>query len=242
MAIRTIVAAMLAGAIPADKLDLTDDFAFTGAVTVDGAGVATGAQTGIQRVAAATTGNVANLGSAAPDVVDGYSLQVNDKILVKDQTSPAQNGIYEVTTVGTGSNGVWARHADADDASELPKGLIVIVTNGDTNGGAMIMLQAFDGTLGSDDIVFSEFVEGLIPYAAENLVNVGTGNGSNLAFDLPSSGTVQIVVIVGGVPQPSNIFSISAGAGTGGVDQLNFASGNAPPSGADVEVIGFTRG
>lgn len=241
MPIRTIVAAMLAGAIPAEKIDLTDDFAFTGALTLDGAGVATGAQTGIQRVAAASTANVANL-NAAPNVLDGYSLQINDKILLKNQTSPAQNGIYEVTTVGTGANGVWARHADADDASELPKGLIVIVTNGDTNGGAMIMLQAFDGTLGSDDIVFSEFVEGLVPFAEENLVNVGTGDGANLAFDLPTAGTVQIVVIVGGVPQPSNIFSISAGGGTGGVDQLNFASGNAPPNGADVEVIGFTRG
>ena len=36
-------------------------------------------------------------------LVDGVSLDVGDRILVKDQTTQTQNGFYKVTTVGSGS-------------------------------------------------------------------------------------------------------------------------------------------
>ena len=35
--------------------------------------------------------------------IDGVSLSVNDRVLVKDQTSQVENGFYKVTTVGSGS-------------------------------------------------------------------------------------------------------------------------------------------
>jgi len=60
----------------------------------------------------ATTGNVANTASGAPDTVDGVSVALNDRILVWQQTTGAQNGIYQVDTVGTGADGVWSRTGD----------------------------------------------------------------------------------------------------------------------------------
>jgi hypothetical protein len=46
--------------------------------------------------------------SATPNMVDGNTLSVGDKILVRNQTNKTQNGIYEVSVVGTGSNGSWS--------------------------------------------------------------------------------------------------------------------------------------
>jgi hypothetical protein len=55
---------------------------------------------------------------------------VNDRILVTGQTTGSQNGIYEVQTVGTGSNGTWIRSTDTDASGELQAGTIVMVTEG----------------------------------------------------------------------------------------------------------------
>ena len=51
---------------------------------------------------------------------DGVTLQINDRILIKDQTSAAQNGIYKVTSVGSASS-KWrvTRTADSNTNSEL---------------------------------------------------------------------------------------------------------------------------
>ena len=55
--------------------------------------------------------------------VDGVTLSVNDRVLVKDQSTQTQNGFYKVTTVGSGSAAfVLTRTPDADAASELTAG------------------------------------------------------------------------------------------------------------------------
>ena len=61
-----------------------------------------------QSVLAASTANVPNPTSAAPSTLDGVTLVQGARILLKNQTNGAQNGIYVVTTLGTGANGVWA--------------------------------------------------------------------------------------------------------------------------------------
>jgi len=81
-------------------------------------------------VRAATTGTVDLIGGA-PNIVDGVTLELNDRILVKDQTDPAQNGIYVVSFLGTGSNGTWQRSSDTNTAERMA-GAIVYVTKGDT--------------------------------------------------------------------------------------------------------------
>ncbi|SEN77949.1 phage tail protein, partial [Nitrosomonas marina] len=66
----------------------------------------------------ATIANIADLASGAPDTLDGISLVKNDRILVKSQTTKSQNGIYIVSTVGTGSDGTWVRAGDSDESPE----------------------------------------------------------------------------------------------------------------------------
>jgi len=83
----------------------------------------------------ATTANVATLAGAAPDPVDGVSLAAGDRVLVKDQSTGAENGIYVVGTVGTGSDGTWTRALDMDNVADdqIEAGLSVYVQEGLVN-------------------------------------------------------------------------------------------------------------
>jgi len=76
-----------------------------------------------------TTTNI-TLAGGAPSLVDGVSLSTNDRVLVIGQNTGSQNGIYYVTTVGSGSNGTWTRSSDTDATGELLAGTIVMVTEG----------------------------------------------------------------------------------------------------------------
>ena len=84
-----------------------------------------------QAVRVISTSNV-TLTGGAPSQVDGVNLNVNDRILVAGQSTPSQNGLYDVTVVGTGSDGTWVRTSDANATGEINAGMIVMVTEGNT--------------------------------------------------------------------------------------------------------------
>jgi hypothetical protein len=97
-------------------------------------------------VRVATTANIAALAGGAPNTLDGVALAANDRILVKDQTTGSQNGIYVVTTLGTGANGTWSRASDADQAGELTPGAQVTVEEG-TLAAESTWVLSTDGTI-----------------------------------------------------------------------------------------------
>src|SRR6056300_365327 len=71
-------------------------------------------------------------GSNGAISIDGVTLSQGDRLLVKDQSTDTQNGIYTVTTVGDGSTAyVLSRAPDADTASELTGGTFFFVEQGD---------------------------------------------------------------------------------------------------------------
>jgi phage-related tail fiber protein len=76
-----------------------------------------------------TTTNI-NLAGGAPSSVDGVSLTTGDRVLVTAQDTGSQNGLYLVTTLGSGSNGTWARTSDGNENGEIEAGMIVMVTEG----------------------------------------------------------------------------------------------------------------
>lgn len=82
-----------------------------------------------QAVKAVTLSNI-TLSGGAPNTVDGVSLAADDRILVAGQSTASQNGLYSVTTLGTGSNGTWARTSDGNTTGEIEAGMIVMVTEG----------------------------------------------------------------------------------------------------------------
>lgn len=64
-----------------------------------------------------------------------------------------------------------------------------------------------------------------------------TADGSTVNYDLPSANIAQTVVFVNGAPLDNSQWSVSAGAGTGGVDRL--VLGSAPTTGHKIKVLAF---
>jgi len=85
-----------------------------------------------QAVRVIATTNIANLNGGAPNQIDGVNLVLRDRVLVKAQDTASENGLYYVTTLGTGSNGVWQRTLDGNETGEIQAGMIVMVTEGDS--------------------------------------------------------------------------------------------------------------
>jgi len=83
-----------------------------------------------QAVRVITVTDIATLSGGAPNQVDGVSLSLNDRVLVAGQNTGSQNGLYYVQTVGSGSNGTWARTSDGNETGEIEAGMIVMVTEG----------------------------------------------------------------------------------------------------------------
>src|SRR6266540_2588677 len=75
-------------------------------------------------VRAATTGNVTLSGT---QTIDGVDLIAGDRVLVKDQTAAATNGIYVVAA------GAWNRSGDADTGAKVTGGMFTFVEEGTTN-------------------------------------------------------------------------------------------------------------
>ena len=110
-----------------------------------------------QSVELATTADVGNLvlANVQPNSIDGITVLTNYRILVKDQDSGAQNGIYLVRDAGTGSNGWWSRSLDALTSDRVTAGLAVNVISGSVNGGKEFKLTTPDPiTLGTTVLTF----------------------------------------------------------------------------------------
>lgn len=100
----------------------------------------------------ATTGSNITLSNSTTSL-DGQTIVDGDRILVKDQTSAADNGIYVASTSGS-----WSRSQDADGNSEVTAGMFVFVEEGTANGDNGYVLTT-DGTitLGTTALTFQQF-------------------------------------------------------------------------------------
>lgn len=116
-----------------------------------------------QAVRVATTSTV-NL-AAATNTVDGITLAQGDRVLVKSQGTASQNGIYVVTTVGTGANGVWNRSSDADTSAEIDS-MTVYVEQGTVNADTVWTLTTDNPTIGSTSLAYAQINGGAVPTAS----------------------------------------------------------------------------
>lgn len=127
-----------------------------------------------ESVRVATTATV-TLAGGAPNVVDGVTLAANDRILVKNQSTASQNGIYYVSTLGTGANGTWTRATDADTSAEVTSGVYVYVSEGtSTNKGQYVLNTPNPITLDTTSLTFVRFNGGS---------SLTSGNGIDITGD-----------------------------------------------------------
>jgi hypothetical protein len=145
-----------------------------------------------RNVHAATTGNI-NLSNPGTAVFDGHTLVTGDRVLVWQQSTQSQNGIYVFDTSST----ALTRASDSDAWDELV-GTLVYVDQGTTYGEARFFCTAnTGGTLGSTAVTYVQDGSGTL--ATSNFVTEetpsGSINGSNTAFTLantPTAGTLKL--------------------------------------------------
>ena len=91
--------------------------------------------------------------------LDGISPVVNDRVLVKNQTTASENGIYVVTTVGDGSTAfVLTRATPEDQPSELSGGAFVFVEEGTLNANnGYVFTHTGAPTFGTTDLDVAQF-------------------------------------------------------------------------------------
>lgn len=132
-------------------------------------------------VRAATT---ANITLSNTQTVDGVALAVGDRVLVKDQATASENGIYIV------ASGAWARAADFDTTTEVTAGAFTFVESGTVNADSGWVVST-DGaiTIGTTAIAFAQFsgagqiIAGNGLTKTGNTLNVGAGTGLTVNAD-----------------------------------------------------------
>jgi hypothetical protein len=138
-----------------------------------------------------TTTNITNLSTSSPSTVDGINLDRGDRVLVAGQNTASQNGIYRVSSVGTGSNGVWVRAQDFDTSAEVTGGIIITVIQGTANADSIWKLTTDDPiTIGATSLAFSQ---------------VSTGTGGN-SFGIIVAGSDNVEA-----DQPGDTVTLTAG-------------------------------
>ena len=174
-----------------------------------------------EAVTVATTGDFASTYSASgltltasstgTPSIDGVNITATGtRVLFKDQSSGAENGIYTLTTSGdTGVNAIFTRAADFDTSAEADAGSFCFVLSGSTNGGKQFVQTVDNPTLDSTALVFTTLVDTSIPEdSVDNakLANMGalsikgaisSGNPQDLTADevitiVNSGGTSQL--------------------------------------------------
>jgi hypothetical protein len=135
-------------------------------------------------VRCATTATL-TIGSATEigEVIDGVTLADGDRVLIKNQATASENGIYQVQP-----SGAALRAADFDTALEA-RGRFVFVEEGAVNAdsGWLCTNDEGDDVVGTDDLVFVQF-------SGAGQINAGAGlakSGNELSVNVDDS-TIEI--------------------------------------------------
>lgn len=125
--------------------------------------------------------------------IDAIATVVADRILVKDQASALQNGIYSITQIGSVSTPyILTRTTDSDQTSELNE-QIVSPSKGTVNKGRLFSQQTENPIVGTNSIVYT-VVNGLfVTQAATGTQAIGQISWWNAAARQLSRGSGQFV-------------------------------------------------
>ena len=164
---------------------------------------------GLQWKAPVRATSTTNVSTAAPGAtIDGVTLATNDRVLLKDQSTASQNGIW----VWTGAAAALTRASDADTGTELAPGTAVTVTEGTANGDkAFLIVSDAAITIGTTSITWGQLGGGTT-YTGGNGISV---SGSVVSAVAAASGGVQVVA--GGIQLDASIAArkFSANLGNG---------------------------
>ena len=145
-----------------------------------------------------------NAGTQVALTVDGILMTVGKRVLIYNQTNQFENGVYEVTTVGSGSvNWVLTRTTDADsyglrDPNALGYNDAFFVTNGNTGAGETYVCTTSGViTFGTTAITFAQISSAQVYSAGTglNLSPATTFNISNTGVTAATYGSASAVPV-----------------------------------------------
>jgi hypothetical protein len=159
------------------------------------------------------TSILTNTGTLAAFSVDGIASVLGDRVLVKNQTTGTQNGIYTVTNVGSGQV-AWTltRAADANSSALVVKGMYSFITEGTVNANrGFTLITANTIVLDTTALVFTQI-------SAAGQVSAGSGlTKTGSSVDIVSGSPQRIVV----TPDAIDLAVTGVVAGTYGQVQLD---------------------
>lgn len=171
------------------------------------------------RVASVANVNIASPGAA----IDGITLANGNRVLLKNQTAPEENGIY----IFNGAASAMTRATDANTDAKITQGLSTDVIEGTVNGRTRWLLTTADpivlGTTGLTFVVIP--IPGQVVNFKRNVFVLNGTDITNGYVDLTNTAEHQSVVTWPDDGPPQRItddFTLS-NAGAGGVTRLTFA-------------------
>lgn len=117
---------------------------------------------GLDAKASVRAGTTANIVLSGTQTVDGVVLAVGDRVLVKNQTTASQNGIYVVSATA------WTRAVDMDVWLEVPSAFTFIETGTSLGDSSWVCTSDQGGTINTTAITFVQF---------GNAASYSAGNG-----------------------------------------------------------------
>jgi hypothetical protein len=168
---------------------------------------------------------------------DGISNSVGDRVLVKNQSTSAQNGIYTVTTVGSASVAwVLTRATDMDVWAEVPSSFVFVETGSTLADTGWVCTSNVGGTMGTTAITWVQFS--------------GSGSGvSSITFGstgLTPSTTTTGAVTVGGTLATTNggtnLTSFTSGGAVYATSTSVLTTGTLPTASGGTNLTAFTSG
>jgi hypothetical protein len=140
---------------------------------------------------AATTANITiSTDLQNGDTIDGVTLVTGDRVLVKDQSTASENGLYTVVASGAAS-----RDTEYDTITEL-SGQMVVVNQGTSNDNKIFLCTTnTTATLDTDDITFTQ----VTPANVGTVTSVAVADSGSSEFTvtgspITSSGTISLAV------------------------------------------------
>jgi hypothetical protein len=179
---------------------------------------------------ATLTGN----SNGALAAIDSITPTAGDTILVKNQASELQNGLYTLTTLGTGGAPYVLTRSTSMDISGEYNGGLVAVENGSVNAGSLWLCTTSSPTVGTTAITFVELNK-----AAD--LTAGTGiaiSGSTISVATGYAGGSSIVTVGTITAGVWNGTTIAIGNGGTGATTAGGARTNLGAAGKYSQTIG----
>lgn len=180
------------------------------------------AAAGLDVKESARVATTADITLSGTQTIDGVSVAAGDRVLVKNQATASENGLYVVAA------GAWSRATDADEPAELNAGTFVFVEEGSANADTGWVVSTNNPVvIGTDAMAWTQFSGAGVITAGNGLTQDGTqfsvvagsgitvdGSGVSIADDYTGQASIDTVgTITAGTWNGSTIDVAHGGTG-----------------------------